>query len=190
MERGMVKRILAGSNIFVGLALLTAVLSATGLLPQRVVEHGYSRPVFPLISRLSAAAANAVPFSLMDAAIVMLVLIVALLVLFRRWRWLAGATAAAYLLFFWGWAVNYHRESIEEKLALNAGVVSDNEAEQFREFVASKMNSLWPQTASSQREIAEISRSAAERVRTVISRIDAVDWAAARQTKKIGRAHV
>ena len=180
----MVKRKVRIFHILMIAAGLSFLLSATGTLPARVVEYGFSRPVFPTISHIAGIAADALPFSWLDPLVVLAVLFLIIVVRWRLWRALAGTAAAGYLLFFWSWGVNYHRQGIELKLGLEGAQASKVEVDAFTKKVAEELNRLWPMTASASIEQSAIAQKASDRTRTVIARLDGKDWTAASKIKR------
>ena len=132
------------SNILVTFALITFGLSMTGLLPANVVEYGYARPIFPTVSHIEGLIADAVPFSWLDFVVIVAVPFLIGCVSRKHWRLLAGTMAVGYLVSFWGWGVNYHRDRIEKKLGLDAIQVSDEQADEFVKIAAGELNRLWP----------------------------------------------
>src|SRR5207249_9390329 len=98
------------------LGLLTSVLSWAGLFPSVFVERWYARCLFPLISRLAEVFADAVSFSWLDIVVPAIIVSVAWLIRRRRWKLLLNLVAAFYLVLFWSWALNYHREPLSAKL--------------------------------------------------------------------------
>src|SRR5262249_21009753 len=160
------------SHILAGAAALSFLVSVTGTLPSKVVETYYSRPIFPSISHIAGLLADAVPFSWFDAIAVLGLPLLLFMAPKKRLRFLFVALAAGYLIFFWGWGLNYHREPIESKLALDGGKVSNKEMEEFTKLAADELNRLWPMTAAGSLDVATISEKAAGRVRTVVDRVD------------------
>src|SRR6266850_2356464 len=68
------------------LAILTFILSWAGAFPSRVVEGWFARSLFPKISHIAGWFADAVPFSWLDTAIVLGVVLLIVLVRRRRFR--------------------------------------------------------------------------------------------------------
>jgi hypothetical protein len=158
------------------------------IFPPRLVESVYSRRLFPTISHIASWFADSIPFSWMDVWILLGVFTVVFSVRQRNWRLPLGLVSAAYLIFFWGWGLNYHRLPIETRMGLK-GVPKPTKQE-FSEFLARTtvaVNRLWPEVADQEavrpRNSASIEREASSRVREVVVQIDGTDWAAATRIK-------
>lgn len=166
-------------------ALLTAALSWENVLPASWVERGYSLPLFPTISHIAGFLADAVPFSWLDLEIVLSVLVVVVCIRRRNWRFPLAMIAAAYLIFFWGWGLNYHRLPLEARLGFD-GMPSPNPEELTPLIMdtASELNRLWPIVQQEgQFQAEDVERLATVRVRRVIHLIDGGDWGAASRIK-------
>ena len=182
-----VKRKFPVAIILGGLACLTALIPWALPLPERTVEYFYSRRVFPTISHIAGRIADFLLVVWMDVWIVAGLLILLYSLRRRNWRLPLGIASAVYLIFFWGWGLNYHRLPIEFRLGL--GEVSNPSMEEFSRFSAtttSAVNRLWP--AASRQELTEasseaIAREAARRVRQVILEIDGTEWEGASRIK-------
>src|SRR5262245_55649523 len=135
-----VKRKVRISNILVASAAVTLAVAMTGIASPRLVEYAYSRSVFPTISHIAGRFADFLPFSWLDIFVVVAVAFLVYVLWKRRWRHLVTAAAAAYLVFFWGWGLNYHREKIETKLALDSQRATPEEIEKFTRLAASELN--------------------------------------------------
>src|SRR3954470_24222757 len=100
------------------LAVATALSSWAMIFPASLVESVYSRRLFPTISHIASWFADSIPFSWMDVWILVGVFTVVFSLRQRNWRLPLGLVSAAYLIFFWGWGLNYHRLPIETRLGL------------------------------------------------------------------------
>src|SRR5262245_10067961 len=102
------------------LSVLTFILSWLAIFPSSSVERWYARGIFPKISHLAGAFADAVAFSWLDLAIPAAAVFLVLVVRKRRWKILVNAAAALYLIFFWSWGLNYHRQPLNSKLQVDS----------------------------------------------------------------------
>jgi hypothetical protein len=184
MALWMVKRKLRISYILASTAALSFLVSVTGALPPKVVETYYSHPVFPTISHIAGRFADAAPFSWFDILAPFGLALLVFMLWKRRWRFCIGLVSAAYLMFFWGWALNYQRERIDGKLSLNAATVTSEQLEEFTKTAAAELNRLWPMTSSGSIDPNTISEKAGQRIRTVIARLDGQDWKSATRIKR------
>jgi len=169
------------------LAGSTAVLSWSGFIPVRWVESGYSRRIFPTVSHIAGYFADAVPFSWLDLWILSAVCALIWSLCHRNWRLPLGLASAGYLIFFWGWGLNYHRAPIEKRLGFeNLPGPTELEKSQFGAGTTMAVDRLWP-IADKQRINLEnhkaIALKASDRVRRVIAHIDGTDWRAASHIK-------
>src|SRR5689334_8405508 len=101
-----------------GLAAVTALGSWAMIFPARLVESVYSRRLFPTISHIAGWFADSIPFSWMYVWILSGVFTVVFSLRWKNWRLPLGLASAVYLIFFWGWGLNYHRSPIEIRLGL------------------------------------------------------------------------
>ena len=124
-------------------ALLTFIASWAGIFPSTVVEKWYARSIFPIISELAEKFADAVSFSWLDVAIPVAVLSIVLLVRSRRWKGLVNLVAGAYLIFFWSWALNYHRLPLTSKLEVDFAKTRPDAIEKFKVYAAAEINRLY-----------------------------------------------
>ena len=106
------------SMLVFALAVATFIASWAQLFPSRVVESVYSRLAFPTISYMFSFAADAVPFSWLDAFILGGIVILLYGLRKRKWKVLAGLVSVFYLWFFWTWGLNYHRLPLAGRLHL------------------------------------------------------------------------
>src|SRR5215472_4066407 len=116
-KRGILQIFTAGFGrrfrwVFPSVALLTFIFSWAALFSRRIVERWYAHVLFPRISHAAGRFADAAPFAWLDLMIVLGVIFFLTLVLKRRWTWLLNIVALLYLIFFWSWGLNYHREPL------------------------------------------------------------------------------
>jgi hypothetical protein len=170
-----------------GLAVATALSSWAMIFPSSLVETIYSRRLFPTISHIAGWFADSIPFSWTDVWILVGVFTVVFSVRQKNWRVPLGLVSAAYLIFFWGWGLNYHRSPIEIRMGLKA--VPKPSKEEFSQFLSSTtqaVNRLWTEVAeqqTSQQDSVSMKHEASSRVRAVVGQIDGTDWAAATRIK-------
>jgi hypothetical protein len=182
-----VKRKFPASIILALFAGLTALLSWSGFIPAHWVEAVYARHLFPTISHIAGYFADAVPFSWLDLWILISAYVLVSSVRRRNWRLPLALASAGYLIFFWGWGLNYHRSPLEARLGFK-GLPSPTQDEQrrFTLDTANTMNELWPvvtQNAPGIEKPSAIARRASDRVRYVLDRIDGTNWSAATRVK-------
>jgi Protein of unknown function (DUF3810) len=165
------------------IAVLTFVASWAQLFPSKMVERVYSRRVFPLISRLSSLMANAIPFSWLDVWIPVAIALLIYSVYRRRWRLPVVVVSLAYLWFFWGWGLNYHRPPVAERLHLVRST-ADADFDKFTDTAVAEINRLWPLASAAPLDRQTIGAIASKRVERVVFKIDGTDWQAARKVKR------
>jgi len=170
-----------------GIAVVTAVSSWAMLFPPRLVESIYSRRLFPTVSHIAGRFADSIPFSWADVWILAGVFTVVFSVRQKNWRLPLGLVSAAYLIFFWGWGLNYHRSPMEVRMGLKA--VPEPSKQEFSQFLSATtlaVNRLWTEVAEQQtrqRNSTSIEPEASSRVREVVAQIDGTDWGAATRIK-------
>src|SRR4051812_26062203 len=183
-----VKRKFPAAIALAVLAITTALSSWAMIFPPSLVEKVYSRRVFPTISHIAGWFADSVPFSWMDVWILLGMFTVVFCFRQKNWRFPLGLVSAAYLIFFWGWGLNYHRSPIETRMGLKS--VPKPSKQEFSEFLArttGAVNRLWTEAAELEtraKNSETTEREASSRVREVIARIDGTDWAAATRIKR------
>jgi len=164
------------------LSLLSFISSCAAIYPSSSVERHYARSIFPKVSYLAGHFADSVPFAWLDVAIVLGAVLAFVLIRRRRWIWVANIVAAAYLVFFWGWGLNYHRQALQSKLQLDTARMRPEAMTQFAHHAVTELNRLY----SEKRDATDETRTRAEaarRVRRVVSIIDGTDWDSARRFK-------
>jgi hypothetical protein len=143
--------------------------------------------VFPTISHIASWFADSIPFSWVDVWILLGVFTVVFSLRQRNWRLPLGLVSAAYLIFFWGWGLNYHRSPIEVRMGLKAvPKPSKEEFNRFRTTTTLAVNRLWTEVddqRTSQQNSESLEHEASSRVRAVVAQIDGTDWAAATRIK-------
>jgi len=181
-----VKRKFPVAVTLAALALLTALTSWAMIFPASWVESIYSRRVFPTISHIAGWFADSVPFSWITVWILLGMFTIVFSLLRKNWRLPLGVVSGAYLIFFWGWGLNYHRSPIETRLGLDG--VPKPSPEEFRQFLDAAtlaVNRQWRHVADQKDSLdsAGMEREASIRVRQVVAQIDGTDWEAASRIK-------
>src|SRR5215471_3820215 len=145
MANSRVKPKFPSTNLLIFLAVLTAFLSGMGWLPSRLVEAIYAHRIYPTISHIAGLFADSVPFSWLDLWILLLLAAAVYSIRRRSWRFPLRLLAIGYLIFFWGWGLNYHRVTLATRLGLEQ--IPTPDAEQQHQFVlttAGSLNRVWP----------------------------------------------
>src|SRR5215831_2513887 len=96
--------------------VLTFGASWGGVFPPNSVERWYARLIFPFISRAAQKVADSTLFSWLDVAAPLGVILALWLIHRRHWKLLLNVIAIGYLIFFWSWGLNYHRQPLASKL--------------------------------------------------------------------------
>jgi hypothetical protein len=169
------------------LAVVTGLVSWARLFPPSFVENVYSRRLFPTISHIAGRFSDSVPFSWIDVWLVVGVIVVVFSIRWKNWRLPLGLVSAVYLVFFWGWGLNYHRPPVDVRMGLTE--VPQPSRDEFAEFATETtlaVNRLWRVSAGqvpSKGHGETLEREAVARVRQVIAQIDGTDWEAATRIK-------
>jgi hypothetical protein len=171
------------SSILPLLAILTFIFSWIGAYPSGLVEEWYARDTFPTFSFFAGRFADTVAFAWLDPTIVIAVILLIQLIRKRRWKWLINIVAAAYLMFFWLWGLNYHRRPLASKLQMDAAQSSSQAIDQFARRAATEINRLYLRKQQEPYDEAHTRLEAAERVRRVVEVIDGSNWEAAHRIK-------
>jgi hypothetical protein len=191
----MVKTKLGNFHIFTGraffratwvlplLAILTFIASWAAVFPRGVVETWYARFLYPRISAMAAYFADSIPISWFDVWIPAGLLLLVLGFRRRRYALLLNAAAALYLVFFWTWALNYHREPLPSKLPLDAALTKSEAVEKLAVLAAGEINRLYAARQAAGLEEAVIREDTVRRVGQVTAAIDGLAWTAAAQIK-------
>jgi hypothetical protein len=168
-------------------ALLSLAASMSNVLPASAVEFVYARRIFPVISRSAGLVANAVPFSFLDPLLAAMPPFLVLDFWRRKWRWFFNAVSVLYLVFFFGWGLNYHRMPIESKLALDNRGVDAREVKILGETAARQLNRLWKEAHadSEAQNPAAVADRASGAVRRFLAPVDGLDWDSAKRVKRV-----
>ena len=158
------------------LAVLTFLFSWVGIFPENLVEGWYSRIIYPRISSVAARFADAVPFSWLDLAIPVGLAVLIFTVHRRKFLLLANGVAGLYLIFFWSWGLNYHRQPLALKVPSDRSRTDEASVERFAKEVAGRVNQLYVERQSRAYDENRIRGEAVLRVRHVIAVIDQSDW--------------
>ena len=105
--------------ILPAVSLLTFISGWLAIFPTGIIERWYARTIFPIVSHAAGRFADSVSFSWLDVGIPIGVLLLVLLLRKRWWTALLNVAAVLYLIFFWTWGLNYHRESLQSKMQLD-----------------------------------------------------------------------
>ncbi len=158
------------------LAILTFTSSWAGVFPETFVERWYSRALYPMISSAVAMFADAVSFSWLDVVIPVGLASLIVAVHRRRFHLVANGVAALYLIFFWSWGLNYHRQPLALKVPSDAARTDAAGIERFAKQVAERINHLYIEKQQGTWDENRILSEAVRRVRHVTAVIDASDW--------------
>ena len=162
-------------------SLLTFISSWIAVYPPALVERWYARGAFPRISRLAGVFADVNPVAWLDIWIIAGLIVAVILVRKRRWAWILNIVAVLYLIFFWFWGLNYHRQPLASKLAVEGARMQRDAMEAFAEVAANELNRLYRENRSD--DELRMREEADRRVRRVIEVIDGTDWQSARRIK-------
>jgi len=166
-----------------GLAAFSFVLSLFPLISPAVVEARFSRTVFPIISSFMRFWADSVPIAWLDLLLLALVPFALWCMWRRRWKWIGVAVAVLYLVFFWTWGINYHRQPLADKLSLDANAASRDAIDEFARRAARELNALYPQLPPNSFDESAIHQESAKRVARVVDVLDGTNWAAPSRIK-------
>lgn len=164
-------------------AAVTFLFSWAGLFPENLVENLYSRFVYPWISSVARRFADVIPFSWLDIVIPVGLTVLIFTVHRRRFLLVANGVAALYLIFFWSWGLNYHRQPLAMKLASDVSRTDAAAIERFAREVAGRVNQLYVEKQSQPYDEDRIRAEAVRRVRHVTTVIDRLDWQGPSQIK-------
>jgi hypothetical protein len=163
--------------------LLTFAASWLGVFPSGFVERWYARRIFPIISGAAEKFADAAAFSWLDVAVPVAVILTAWLIHQRRWKLLLNIVAATYLVFFWTWGLNYHRQPLASKLPMDVDRTKPDVIGNFTMRAAAELNRLYPDKQRRSYNEDETQEEARERVRRVVKVIDGTEWDAPHRIK-------
>ena len=140
------------AGLAAGIIAAAAIAAAIVPLPAIEVERIYSTGLYPAIQRVLTPATNLVPFALLDA-LVIAVLVPTGIVFVRRLRaagfraaivrlaaLLAGVAAIVYLWFLLLWGLNYRRVPLEARLDYDGARVTQASAKAFADVAAAAVN--------------------------------------------------
>ena len=131
--------------------ILVAGAAAFVPLPAATVERAYSLGVYPVIQRVLTPLSNFSPIALLDMAVVLLVLLLAVRFVAagrgsQRWRavglTLLKTVAGVYLLFLALWGLNYRRVPLEQKLDFDRTRVTRGRAVALASESVKRLNAL------------------------------------------------
>lgn len=133
-------------------ALLTFLFTQLAVDHPTIIEHYYSRGIYPVIATVLSYFSGWIPFSVTDLFYVMLILFpVALLVLllFRKIRirqlltLLINTVAIIYISFYWLWGFNYFRQDLNQRLDLKEAQPSTQEFIKAFSWLINETNQSW-----------------------------------------------
>jgi hypothetical protein len=165
------------------LSLLTFIGSLAGAFPPTLVERWFARTTFPRISALAGRIADSIAISWLDVGIPVGLCLMLILVRKRSWIWLLNLISASYLIFFWSWGLNYHREPLAFRLDADPSRTDHLAIESFSRRVALEMNRLYGAARARPYNEASTRQEAITRVRRVVEVIDGTDWPSAQKIK-------
>ena len=113
------------------LAILTFISSWAAIFPGAAVERWYSRSLFPNISTVAGYFADAISFSWLDVTIPMALLLIAVIIKGRKLVWFLNLISVLYLVFFWSWGLNYHRQPLASRLQPDSSRMTPDAIGQF-----------------------------------------------------------
>src|ERR1044072_762848 len=126
--------------ILPAVALITFTLSWAGAFPQTFVESWYSRTLYPRISAAARMFADVPGFAWLDVIIPVGLTLLLILVHRKKFYLLAHIVAVLYLIFFWSWGLNYHRQPLASKVPYDAPRADNPAMEEFAKHVAEQLN--------------------------------------------------
>jgi hypothetical protein len=169
--------------ILPAIAVATFSLSWAGAFPEALVEKWFSRGAYRAISTLTAMFADLVRFSWLDIVIPTGLMLLVFAVHRRKYLFLANGLAALYLIFFWSWGLNYHRQPLAMKVPSDTARTDAAGIERFAKEVAGRLNRLYMERQRQPGVENRIRAEAVRRVRHVTAVIDQSDWNGATRVK-------
>ena len=171
-------------------SLLTFIFSWLAAYPTGAVEHIFARGIFPRISVVAGHFADLIPFSWLDLAIPLGSVLLIVLLFRKKWIWLVNIVAGLYLVFFWTWGLNYHRQPLNSKLQLDSDRMQPDAMTEFAKRAAAELNRLYDEKQKHAYDEMTTRAEAVRRVRKVIATIDGSDWQSASRIKisRVGSA--
>jgi hypothetical protein len=170
------------------LSILTFISSWAAIYPASAVERWYSRGLFPWISSIAAPVADAISFSWLYIVIPLALLLTVGILIRRKPVWFVNLIAVLYLIFFWSWGLNYHRQSLASKVQMDSSRTQPDAIDQFARRAAVKINALYLQKQRLPYDEGRTRGEAAQRVGRVVSAIDGRAWTAPQRLKVSGLA--
>jgi len=164
-------------------SLLTFICSWFGAFPSALVERLYARTIFPPISHMAGRLADLFSFSWLDVTLPAGVALLVLLIWKRKWVVVVNVVATLYLVFFWTWGLNYHRQPLSAKLELDPARMRPEAMTGFARHAAAELNRLYEEKQKYVYDEERTRAEAAERVRRVVAVLDKSDWKSAARIK-------
>jgi len=164
-------------------SLLTFIASWAGLYPSSFVERVYGRWIFPKLSSAGGGLADLISISWLDVLVPVGIVLLVVLLWKRRWVLLGNIAAALYLIFFWTWGLNYHRQPLAAKLEVDSARMQDEAMTAFAERALEQVNRLYSEKQKSAYDEDRLSAEAVRRVRRVVAIIDGSEWDSAQRIK-------
>jgi hypothetical protein len=164
-------------------SLLTFIASWAGLYPSSFVERVYGRWIFPKLSSAAGGLADFIPISWLDVLVPAGIVLLVVLLWKRRWVLLGNIAAALYLIFFWTWGLNYHRQPLASKLEVDSARTGDEAMAAFAERALEEVNRLYAAKQNSAYDDDRLNAEAVRRVRRVVGIIDGSEWDSAQRIK-------
>jgi len=164
-------------------SLLTFIASWAGLYPSSFVERVYGRWIFPKLSSAGGGLADLISISWLDVLVPVGIALLVVLLWKRRWVLLGNIAAALYLIFFWTWGLNYHRQPLAAKLEVDSARMQDEAMTAFAERALEQVNRLYSEKQKSAYDEDRLSAEAVRRVRRVVAIIDGSEWDSAQRIK-------
>ena len=165
------------------MAFLNFILSWGGAFPSSLVESWYARGAFPVVSSIAARFADAFAFSWLDVALILGVIGLLLSLRARRYLLLANLVAVVYLLFFWTWGLNYHRQALASKLPHDSTLGSPEAIQDFARRAALEINLVYAERQSQVHNEDLIVAEVHARVGRVMAVVDGLEWRAPSRIK-------
>ena len=165
------------------LSFLTFISSWAAVYPARWVERWYARGLFPKLSQLAGLIADSVSISWLDVLLPLGTILLVIVVRGRRWRLLLNVAAGLYLVFFWTWGLNYHRERLASKLQLDSVRMKPEAMREFGKTAVEAINRLYAEKEKRGYDEMHVREETVRRVRRVVAVIDNLDWDAAQRIK-------
>jgi len=88
-----------------------------------------------------------------------------------------------YLIFFWSWGLNYHRQPLDSKLPFDGERARPDRVKQFAERVAGQINRLYAEKQRQGYDEQKVQKEAVRRVSRVVAVIDGSEWRASSLVK-------